>query len=74
MAKGKGGGGVSQKMTIADEGGMGVMKMMIEMTKSSPGCAKKMMAGMMRPKTFMLQSFDNLQKYFSKSAKELGTY
>ena len=65
MAKGKGGGGVSQKMTIADEGGMGVMKM----TKSSPGCAKKMMAGMMRPKTFMLQSFDNLQKYLSKSAK-----
>ena len=57
-------------MTIADEGGMGVMKMMImEMTKSSPGCAKKMMAGMMRPKTFMLQSFDNLQKYLSKSAK-----
>ena len=69
MAKGKGGGGVSQKMTIADEGGMGVMEMIMEMTKSSPGCAKKMMAGMMRPKTFMLQSFDNLQKYLSKSAK-----
>ena len=42
--------------------------------KGSPGCAKKMTVRMMRPKTFMLQSFNNLQKYFSKSAKESGAY